>query len=172
MSTQLIICLVIFALTCIGYMTGVWSLGTVAMVSLVALSLTGCLTPSEALAYFSNNNVIMIGAMSVVAAGFNRTKFCTDLATGISKGKNGSLSKVLLMYCILAMLLSQMVQSPVVVFGIVAPALCGFCRKPGDFQSQNFFTTWHCCHLNLLYTSIGTGATQAAEPEWLYYFLL
>ena len=58
MSTQLIICLVIFALTCIGYMTGVWSLGTVAMVSLVALSLTGCLTPSEALAYFSNNNVI------------------------------------------------------------------------------------------------------------------
>ena len=40
MSTQLIICLVIFALTCIGYMTGVWSLGTVAMVSLVALSLT------------------------------------------------------------------------------------------------------------------------------------
>ena len=120
MSTQLIICLVIFALTCIGYMTGVWSLGTVAMVSLVALSLTGCLTPSEALAYFSNNNVIMIGAMSVVAAGFNRTKFCTDLATGISKMAKGSLSKVLLMYCILAMLLSQMVQSPVVVFGIVA----------------------------------------------------
>ena len=63
MSTQLIICLVIFALTCIGYMTGVWSLGTVAMASLVALSLTGCLAPSEALAYFSNNNVIMIGAM-------------------------------------------------------------------------------------------------------------
>ena len=95
MSTQLIICLVIFALTCIGYMTGVWSLGTVAMASLVALSLTGCLAPSEALAYFSNNNVIMIGAMSVVAAGFNRMKFCTDLATGISKMAKGSLSKVL-----------------------------------------------------------------------------
>lgn len=75
------------------------------------LSLTGCLAPSEALAYFSNNNVIMIGAMSVVAAGFNRTKFCTDLATGISKMAKGSLSKVLLMYCILAMLLTQMVQS-------------------------------------------------------------
>ncbi len=123
MSTQLIICLVIFALTCIGYMTGVWSLGTVAMTSLAALSLTGCLAPSEALAYFSNNNVIMIGAMSVVAAGFNRTKFCTDMATTISRLAKGSLSKILLMYCILAMLLSQMVQSPVVVFGIVAP-LC------------------------------------------------
>lgn len=72
MSTQLIICLVIFVLTCAGYMTGVWSLGTVAMTSLAALSLTGCLKPSEALAYFANSNVIMIAAMSVVAAGLTR----------------------------------------------------------------------------------------------------
>ncbi len=163
MSTQLIICLVIFALTCIGYMTGVWSLGTVAMVSLVALSLTGCLTPSEALAYFSNNNVIMIGAMSVVAAGFNRTKFCTDLATGISKMAKGSLSKVLLMYCILAMLLSQMVQSPVVVFGIVAPLCVASAESLGISKTKislplGIVAISTCCTL-----PIGTGATQAAE---------
>ena len=85
MSTQLIICLVIFVLTCAGYMTGVWSLATVAMTSISALALTGCLSAKDALAYFSNNNVIMIGAMSVVAAGFNKTQFCTNLANGISK---------------------------------------------------------------------------------------
>ena len=136
MSTQLIICLVIFVLTCIGYMTGIWSLGTVAMTSLTALSLTGCLTPSDALAYFSNSNVIMIGAMSIVAAGFNRTKFCTDLATGISKMAKGSLSKVLLMYCVLAMLLSQMVQSPVVVFGIVAPLCMASAESIGVSRSR------------------------------------
>ena len=163
MSTQLIICLVIFALTCIGYMTGVWSLGTVAMASLVALSLTGCLAPSEALAYFSNNNVIMIGAMSVVAAGFNRTKFCTDLATGISKMAKGSLSKVLLMYCILAMLLTQMVQSPVVVFGIVAPLCMASAESLGISKAKislplGIVAISTCCTL-----PIGTGATQAAE---------
>lgn len=163
MSTQLIICLVIFALTCIGYMTGVWSLGTVAMASLVALSLTGCLVSSEALAYFSNNNVIMIGAMSVVAAGFNRTKFCTDLATGISKMAKGSLSKVLLMYCILAMLLTQMVQSPVVVFGIVAPLCMASAESLGISKAKislplGIVAISTCCTL-----PIGTGATQAAE---------
>ncbi len=163
MSTQLIICLVIFVLTCAGYMTGVWSLATVAMTSISALALTGCLTAKDALAYFSNNNVIMIGAMSVVAAGFNRTQFCTNLANAISKMAKGSLSKVLLMYCILAMLLSQMVQSPVVVFGIVAPLCMASADSMGISKSKIalplcIVAIATCCTL-----PIGTGATQAAE---------
>ena len=163
MSTQLIICLVIFVLTCVGYMTGVWSLATVAMTSISALALTGCLSAKDALAYFSNNNVIMIGAMSVVAAGFNRTQFCTNLANAISKMAKGSLSKVLLMYCILAMLLSQMVQSPVVVFGIVAPLCMASADSMGISKSKIalplcIVAIATCCTL-----PIGTGATQAAE---------
>ena len=163
MSTQLVICLIIFVLTCIGYMTGVWSLGTVAMTSIAALSLTGCLTAKDALSYFSNNNVIMIGAMSVVAAGFNRTQFCTNLANAISRVAKGSLTKVLLLYCILAMLLSQMVQSPVVVFGIVAPLCMASADSMGISKSKialalGIVSIATCCTL-----PIGTGATQAAE---------
>lgn len=163
MSTQLIVCLVIFVLTCVGYMTGVWSLATVAMASISALAITGCLTAKDALAYFSNNNVIMIGAMSVVAAGFNRTQFCTNLANAISKLAKGSLTKVLLLYCILAMLLSQMVQSPVVVFGIVAPLCMASADSMGISKSKIalplcIVAIATCCTL-----PIGTGATQAAE---------
>lgn len=163
METQMIICLVIFVLTCAGYMTGVWSLGTVAMTSLVALSLTGCLTAKDALGYFANSNVIMIAAMSVVAAGFNRTKFCSNLANGISKVAKGSLTKVMLCYAILAMLLSQMVQSPVVVFGIVAPLCMASADSMGISKSKialplGLVSIATCCTL-----PIGTGATQAAE---------
>lgn len=163
MSTQLIICLVIFVLTCAGYMTGVWSLATVAMTSISALALTGCLSAKDALAYFSNNNVIMIGAMSVVAAGFNRTQFCTKLANAISSVAKGSLTKVLLLYCILAMLLTQMVQSPVVVFGIVAPLCMASADSMGISKSKIALPLCvvaiaTCCTL-----PIGTGATQAAE---------
>ena len=103
MSTQLIVCLVIFVLTCAGYIAGVWSLATVAMVSVAALSLTGCLTAAEALACFSNGVVIMIGAMSVVAAGFGRTRFCSALAGRISRLARGKASLVLLLYCMLTM---------------------------------------------------------------------
>ena len=70
--SQLTICLIIFALTVIGFCSGKYSLATISITSLMALAVTGCLDVKEALAYFSNNNVIMIGGMCVVAAGFNR----------------------------------------------------------------------------------------------------
>jgi sodium-dependent dicarboxylate transporter 2/3/5 len=163
MTTQLLLCLIIFVLTCIGYITSVWSLGTVAMLSVAALSLTGCLEAKDALAYFANSNVIMIGAMSVVAAGFNRTRFCRNLAAQISELAKGSLVKVMLAYCLLAMLLSQMVQSPVVVFGIVAPLCLKSAEELGFSASKialplGITAISTCCTL-----PIGTGATQAAE---------
>ena len=89
--SQLTICLIIFAITIIGYCSGKYSLATIAITSLVTLTLTGCLQAKEALGYFANSNVIMIAGMCIVAAGFNRTKFCTALADRISSIAKGSL---------------------------------------------------------------------------------
>ena len=41
--SQLTICLIIFAITIIGYCSGKYSLATIAITSLVTLTLTGCL---------------------------------------------------------------------------------------------------------------------------------
>ena len=163
MSSQLTACLFIFALTCAGYMTGVWSLSVVAMASLTALTLTGCLTASEALSCFSNSTVIMVGAMSVVAAGFGRTRFCSRLASWISHVAKGSLSRILLLYCLLTMLLSQMVQSPVIVFGIAAPLCMATADSMHVSRSKlalplGVVSICTCCTL-----PVGNGATQAAE---------
>ena len=97
MSAQLIVCIVIFLLTCVLYMSGAWSLATVAMASVAALTFFGCLTAGDALSYFSNNTVIMVGAMSVVAAGFSRTRFCSELAGAISRLARGKTSTVFLL---------------------------------------------------------------------------
>ena len=163
MTTQLITCLSLFALTCAGYISGIWSLATVAMASVAALSLTGCLTASEALGYFSNNTVVMIGAMSVVAAGFSKTRFCASLADGISRAAKGSFSRVMLLYCVLTMLLSQMVQSPVVVYGIVAPLCMAFADSIGVSRSRVALALGVVAISTCSILPIGTGATQAAE---------
>ena len=163
MTTQLITCLIIFALTCAGYISGIWSLATVAMASVAALSLTGCLSAAEALGYFSNNIVIMIGAMSVVAAGFSKTRFCASLADGISRVARGSFNRVMLLYCILTMLLSQMVQSPVVVYGIVAPLCMAFADSIGVSRSRVAMALGVVAISTCSTLPIGTGATQAAE---------
>ncbi len=42
--SQLTICLIIFAVTIIGYCSGAYSLATIAITSLMAFTLTGCLS--------------------------------------------------------------------------------------------------------------------------------
>ena len=162
MSAQLIVCIAIFLLTCVLYMSGAWSLATVAMASVAALTFFGCLPAEDALSYFSNNTVIMVGAMSVVAAGFSRTWFCSQLAGAISRLARGKLSTVFLLYCIVAILLGQMVQSPVIVFEIVAPFCFSFADSMGISRSKialplGVVAIATCCTL-----PIGNGATQAA----------
>lgn len=53
--SQLAICLLIFVLTVAGYCSGLYSLATIAMTSLMALTLTGCLSAKDALEYFANS---------------------------------------------------------------------------------------------------------------------
>lgn len=159
----LTICLIIFALMVIGFCTNFFSLATVSLLSMMALILTGCMSAEEGLAYFANNNVIMIAGMCVVAAGFNRTQFCTNVANGISRVAKGSLNKLMLGYVLIGMLLSQFIQSPIVAMGIVAPMLMASAESMGYKSSKVIFplgvvTVVTCCTL-----PIGAGATVSAE---------
>lgn len=159
----LTICLIIFVLMVIGFCSGKISLATVSLVSMMALVLTGCMDAKDALGYFANNNVIMIGGMCVVAAGFNRTQFCVNIANKISSMANGSLNKMMFGYVLIGMLLSQFIQSPVVAMGIVAPMLAASAESMGIKNSKVMFslgviTVVTCCTL-----PVGAGATIAAE---------
>lgn len=162
MSTMTM-CLCIFVLMVIGFCSGKISLATVSLTAMMALVLTGCMTAKEALSYFGNNTVIMIGGMCVVAAGFNRTQFCTNIANMISKAAKGSLSKLVFGYVVIGVLLSQFIQSPIVAMGIVTPMLMASAEKMGYKSSKVIFplgvaTVVTCCTL-----PVGAGATVAAE---------
>lgn len=161
--SQLTICLIIFVLMVIGFCIELYSLATVSLLSMVALVLTGCMEAKEALSFFANNNVIMIAGMCVVAAGFNRTKFCSNLADGISSMAKGSLNKMMFGYVLIGMLLSQFIQSPMIAMGIVLPMLMASAEKMNVNASKVVFplgvvTVVTCCTL-----PIGAGATVAAE---------
>lgn len=163
MTSQLTICLIIFVVTVIGYVTNVFSIATVSMLSLLAIALTGCLKPADALAYFGNSTVIMVGAMCVVAAGFNRTQFCKKMSDGIVKMTNGNPKMMLFGYVLLVMLLSQMIQAPIVAFGIVAPLALATAESMDISPSKimmpiGITAVATCCTL-----PIGAGATIAAE---------
>ena len=160
---QLTICLIIFVLTVISYCVGKISMASTSIVSLLLLSLTGCLSADEAVAYFGDGTVVMIGGMCVVAAGFNRTQFCDTIAQALSRRAKGNMTAILGDYVILGIILSQFIQSPVAVFGIVAPMLASSARAAGISPSKVMFSLGvavvaTCCTL-----PVGAGATVAAE---------
>ena len=161
--TPLVICLIISVLTMISYVWGKIPMGLTALLSMVAFILTGCLKPATAVGYFGNANAIMITAMFVVSAGFNRTQFVKQCAASVNKIAKGSLTRVMLGYVLIAALLAQFIQSSVIVFGIMAPLMMASCEELGIKPSKTLFPMVIVSIATVSALPLGSGATQFAE---------
>lgn len=128
MST-LVMCLIICALTIAGFIWGRWSMATVSMCSFILFILTGCVDANTALGNFGNTNGIMLMSMFVVAAGFRRTQFVNMVANSVNQMAKGNIIKVMAAYILVTVVLSQFIQSPVVVFGIMSPMMAATCTN-------------------------------------------
>lgn len=158
MNTSMIVCLVIFAATLISYMLNKIPMWLTAMLSLAALYITGCVDATTALAGFSNVNTILMATMFVVAAGFRRTSMVQRMVSGITRLTKGSFRTAYFGYLLLAVLLTNFIASPMVVFAIVSPLLCAFLDSTGKSRSQYVFpamvTCVACCGILPLSTAI------------------
>ena len=161
--SPLTICLIICILTVISYVWGRLSLATTAVLSMFLFMVTGCIDANTALSNFGNANGIMMMAMFVVAAGFSKTQFVKNVSSSIANVAKGSLTKIMLGYILIAVLLTQFIQSSVVVFGILAPLLAETVESINVRPSKVMFPLGIACISTVSALPIGAGATQAAE---------
>ena len=161
--SQLTICIIICVLTAISYILEKIPMGTTALISMLAFVLTGCLDPATAASYFGNTNGIMMLAMLVVAAGFNRTQFVRKCSSSVNRIAKGSLTMMMAGYILVAIVLSQFIQSSLVVFGIMAPMLTASCEEMGISPSKVMFPLSIACIATVSAFPLGSGATQFAE---------
>ncbi len=103
MST-ITIAILIFVVTLILYGVNKFSMGTVGMITMAALLVTGCLAPKDALGYFANKNVILMLSMFVVSAGLSRTTFLDAFSDTIVKLAKGSFKRTYLCYIVMAVI--------------------------------------------------------------------
>ncbi len=139
MTTQLIVCLVIFALTLVSFITGKFSMATTAIMSMILLVLTRCLDPKSALAGFANSNTVIMATMFVVSAGFSRTSMVTKMSHLVAKVSKGSFTKILAGYVLINAILTQFIQSSMACFSIVFPLACAMCDEMGYSRSKMIF---------------------------------
>lgn len=161
--SNLTVCLIICLIAMISYIVGKIPMGLTAMLSMAAFVLTGCLDPGTAAGYFGNANGIMMLSMFVVAAGFNRTQFVKKCASSVNKISGGSLTKMMFGYVVITVVLSQFIQSSVVVFGIMAPMLIASCEELHISPSKALFPMAMVGIATISVLPLGSGATQFAE---------
>lgn len=159
----LTICLMICTLAIISYVWGKISMAMTSMLSIAAFVLTGCIKPEDALAGFGNANGIMIMSMFIVAAGLQRTQFVKKVAASVNKIANGSITKVMFGYIIISIILAQFIQSPLIVFGIMAPMMVETCRNMNLSVSKVMFPLGISSIITCSAFPLGSGATVAAE---------
>lgn len=158
MSTQMMICMAIFAVTLVSYMLNKIPMWLTAMFSMAALYITGCIDANGALAGFSNTNTILMATMFIVAAGFRRTSMVDSMCSGLMKMTHGSFRMAYLGYLLLAALLTNFIASPMVVYAIVSPLLAALCDKTDNSRSKYMFPIMvvcvSCCGILPLPTAI------------------
>lgn len=158
MSTQMIICLVIFVITLVSYILNKIPMWLTSLLSLAALYVTGCVDANTALAGFANVNTILMATMFVVAAGFRRTSLVQKMVDGIQKLTRGSFRTAYFGYLLIAVLLTNFIASPMVVYAIVSPLLCAFLDQTGKSRAKYLFPVMvvcvACCGIFPLSTAI------------------
>ena len=145
MTTQMMICLVIFALTLISYILNKIPMWLTAMLSMAALYFTKCIEQADALAGFSNVNTILMATMFIVASGFRRTSLVDKLCSAIMKLTKGSFTLAYFGYIVIAVLLTNFIASPMVVYAIVSPLVAALLDSNGKSRSQYMFPIMVVC---------------------------
>ena len=168
MTSQMMICLGIFLFMILGFVFADklrTTLGVVALCSIMLVSFSGLMEPKAVLACFANKNVLLITGMFIVAAGFNRTQAVHKVSHMVYKISSGKFSVMLGGYLLIALALTQMIPSPMVVFGIVSPLLAGSCSEFKVSPSKVMFSLALVCVSCCLVMPVGIGATTYAQQN-------
>ena len=83
MSTQMLICIILFVLMLANFLIGKFPLGVIAGTTAGLLVITGCTEAKTVLSAFGNANTLTIGSMIILAAGLGRTSAPAKLTHAI-----------------------------------------------------------------------------------------
>ena len=168
MTTQQMICIGIFLITLVFYVSNKFPLPLVSMTSMVALTLTGCLSPESALSVFSNSSAIIMGSMFIIAGGLNRTQMVHKVTNLVYKVSGGSFTKGMLGYCVATFLIAQVAPSAILIFSICYPLVIDFCHKMKVSPSKALFSIALISIATVTALPIGSGATGYITNNTLF----
>lgn len=136
---QMYICLAIFVIMIVLFLTNKIPMAFSAMIAMLLLIVTGCIDYESALSTFGSTTVITMASMYIVAAGLSRTQMINKMSNALLKVTSGSFTKVLATYVIATTILGQFVPSIIATFVMVTPMVNNTCEKMNISPSKMIF---------------------------------
>ena len=136
---QMYICLAIFVIMVVLFLTNKIPMAFSAMIAMMLLIITGCIDYETALGTFGSTTVITMASMYIVAAGLSRTQMINKMSNTLLKATSGSYTKVLATYVIATTILGQFVPSIIATFVMVTPMVNNTCEKMNISPSKMIF---------------------------------
>lgn len=127
--SQSVICLIIFIATLVLYAINKFSIGAVALVSMILLVLSGSLDPATAVGYFGNPNGLITIGMFIVVTGFSRTQLVNKLAAYVYKVSGGSFLKCMRILIVIYFLTIPFINSGLARIIMFYPVIAKTCEK-------------------------------------------
>lgn len=155
MTFDVILLLVIIVGAFVLFIGGWLRVDLVGLLVLSALSLTGLVTPQEALAGFSSPAVVIVWALFILTTGLTRTGIAHQLGQPLQRFAKGSEVKLMVVLMLSASLLSALINT-VTVAAILLPSTMELARRSGRSPSRLLMPLALGCLLGGPFTGIST----------------
>jgi di/tricarboxylate transporter len=176
MSWELIFVLALVAVAGLAMASGRVRMDVTAFLVVLALGLSGVLSPSEALAGFSDPVVLTIAGLLVVGEALARTGVATTIGSWVTRLSGTSETRVLVLLMVAAATLGSVMSSTAVI-AIMIPVAVSIARSTGTARSRILMPLAQAVLISGMLTLIATapnlvvsGALQRAGFEPLAFF--
>jgi di/tricarboxylate transporter len=161
-TLKAVLTLAVLAATLYGFISERLAPDVTALLALLALLLTGVLTPAEAFAGFSHPATISVAAVLVLSAGVERTGALTYIARRLLAplGRSETLLTVSIMLVI--SLLSAFVNNTAAV-AVFIPVVIEVCRRTGASPGRVLMPMSHAATFGGMCTLVGTSTNLVAH---------
>lgn len=158
MTPLIIINLLIWLLLLVLMGTNKFPLGAVSLSIMLLLVLTGCITSPEALAKFSDNNVIIMGTMMITANAFGKTRAVKSIAKLLTKAGKGRWENAIRMFMVINFVLVFFLSGAIGRIAIVYPLAVAVCEENDISPSKVMFPLICCMLADQTGIPLGSGA--------------
>lgn len=119
MDVKLIITLVVIVGMALGFLSGRFKLGLVAMTATTVLHLTGVLSFNEAYSYLANTNIVLLGALFVLSGALGRTSLVLKLRQWVLR-HSGKGQMIIIVYLVICAIMTNL-SSPLAILSMLLP---------------------------------------------------